>query len=52
MSKRITVVFDDDINAKLRDKQAKLIKESTKSISFSRVLNDTLRITLIKNKKK
>ena len=43
MGKRITIVLDDDLVKKLRDKQAKLIRESAKSVSFSRVLNDTLR---------
>lgn len=43
MGKRVTVIIDDDILKKLREKQAKLIKESTKSVSFSRVLNDVLR---------
>jgi hypothetical protein len=43
MGKRITIVLDDDLVKKLHDKQAKLIRESAKSVSFSRVLNDTLR---------
>ena len=43
MGERITIVLDDNIIKKLREKQAKLIKESTKSVSFSRVINETLR---------
>ena len=43
MGQRITIVLDDDLVKKLRIKQAKLIKESTKSVSFSRVINQTLR---------
>jgi len=43
MAKRITVVLDDDLVKKLREKQAKLIKESSKSVSFSSVINQTLR---------
>ena len=43
MANRITIVFDDIILKKLRDKQSKLIKETTKSVSFSRVVNETLR---------
>ncbi len=43
MGQRITVVLDDDLVKKLREKQVKLIKESTKSVSFSRVVNETLR---------
>ncbi len=43
MAKRITIVIDDILLMKLRRKQAQLIKESVKSVSFSRVLNETLR---------
>ncbi len=48
MSQRITVVLDDEIVRSLRQKQARQIKNSTKSVSFSRVLNETLRISLKK----
>jgi len=48
MSQRITVVLDDDIVRSLRQKQAKLIRDSPKSVSFSRVLNETLRHSLKK----
>jgi len=43
MAKRITIVIDDNLLMKLRRKQAQLIKESVKSVSLSRVLNETLR---------
>ncbi len=43
MGQRITIVLDDDLVKKLREKQAKLIKESAKSVSFSSVINQTLR---------
>ncbi len=43
MSRRITIVLDDDNIKKLRTIQAKKIKESDKSVSFSRVINDVLR---------
>ena len=43
MSKRVTVILDDDLVKKLREKQAKLIKETVKSVSFSRVLNEVVR---------
>ncbi len=43
MGKRVTVVLDDNIVKKLREKQAKLIKESTKSVSFSSVINQIIR---------
>ncbi|MEK0318935.1 MAG: hypothetical protein QQN43_05095 [Nitrosopumilus sp.] len=42
MGRRITIILDDDLLKKLHEKQAKLIKKSAKSVSFSRVLNDTL----------
>jgi len=43
MSHRITVMLDDDLAKSLRKKQAKLLMHSKKSISFSAVLNQTLR---------
>jgi len=43
MGQRITIVLDDDLVKKLREKQAKQIKESVKSVSFSMVVNETLR---------
>ena len=46
MSKRVTIVLDDNLVKKLRDKQAKLIKESAKSVSFSRVVNEAIRKSL------
>jgi len=46
MGTRITIVLDDELLKKLREKQAKLIKVSPKSVSFSRVLNETLRKSL------
>lgn len=42
MSNRVTIVLDDNILKKLHDKQAKLIKETSKSVSFSRVVSETL----------
>jgi len=39
MGDRITVVLDSSNVEKLRGIQAKMIRTSTKSISFSRVLN-------------
>lgn len=46
MSKRITIMIDDDLDKKLRLKQAKSIQKSNKSVSYSRVLNDTIRKNL------
>jgi len=46
MSKRVTMMMDDDLDKKLRLKQAKLIKEKQTSYSFSKVLNETIRKSL------
>lgn len=43
MSNRITIVLDDDIIKKLRAIQAKQIKDTTSAISFSSIVNDTLK---------
>ena len=43
MAKRVTLVLDDALMKKARERQSKLIKESTGSVSFSRVLNDIIR---------
>lgn len=43
MAKRITIMIDDDLDKKLRQQQAKLIQESISSVSYSQVLNETLR---------
>jgi hypothetical protein len=46
MGKRVTIMLEDELLKKLHDIQAKLIKESKSNISFSGVLNDTLRTGL------
>ncbi len=43
MSKRITIVLDDDLVKKLRIIQSKNIVKSKKSVSFSSVVNNELR---------
>ena len=43
MAKRVTIMLDDDLAKKLHEIQAKKIKESTKSVSFSAVLNEAVR---------
>ncbi|MBA4718113.1 MAG: hypothetical protein HRO68_03035 [Nitrosopumilus sp.] len=43
MGKRITIVLDDDLFKKLRERQSKQIRDSSKSVSFSRVINQTIR---------
>lgn len=42
-SKRITIMLDDDLVAKLRKLQSEMIKNSENSVSFSRVLNQVVR---------
>jgi len=46
MSKRITIMIDEDLDKKLRLRQAKIIQQEHSSCSYSRVLNDTLRKVL------
>jgi len=43
MSKRITIVLDDDNDKKLRTMQAKEIIKSVKSVSYSRIINNVIR---------
>ena len=43
MATRITIIMDDDNNKKLRALQAKMIKESDESVSFSRVINEIIK---------
>ena len=43
MGKKITITLDDDLVKKLHEIQARQIKESSQSVSFSRVLNEALR---------
>ena len=46
MAKRVTIMLDDDLDKKLRLIQAKAIQSTTSSVSFSTVLNNTLRTSL------
>jgi len=46
MGKRKTIILDGELLKKLHYIQAKLIRESEKSVSFSRVMNDVLRKAL------
>jgi len=48
MLSRVTIIFDDDLLKKLRNKQVKLLKTAKGSISLSRIINDTLRNSLKK----
>lgn len=46
VAQRITVILEGDLVKKLRKIQAKKLKNSTSSISFSKVINETLKETL------
>ncbi|MCH7967250.1 MAG: hypothetical protein IIB02_07555 [Thaumarchaeota archaeon] len=46
MSKRVTIMIDEDLDKKLRLRQAKMIQQNQSSHSYSRVLNETLRKAL------
>lgn len=46
MSKRITVMIEDEVIGKLRILQARQIKESASAVSFSQVINDVLKKNL------
>jgi len=43
MPKRVTIMLDDDLDKKLHLIQAKAIQNTTNSVSFSTILNETLR---------
>jgi len=43
MSKRVTIMIDEDLDKKLRLRQAKLISQEQTSCSYSRVLNEAIR---------
>ncbi len=46
MSKRVTIMIDEDLDRKLRLRQAKMIQQEQSSYSYSRALNETLRKSL------
>ena len=48
MTKRVTIMIDEDNDKKLRMIQAKQITQSTKSVSYSRVINEILRKAISK----
>lgn len=48
MTKRVTIMIDDDNDKKLRMLQAKQITATTTSVSYSKVINQQLRKTLFK----
>ena len=46
MSKRITIMIDDDIDKKLRQRQARMIQQTSETYSYSKTINDILRKSL------
>ena len=46
MSKRVTIMIDNDLDKKLRLRQARMIQQKQTSYSYSRVMNETLRKVL------
>lgn len=45
-AKRVTIMIDDDLDLALRGRQARMIKKTKMSYSFSKCLNETLRKVL------
>ena len=43
MSKRVTLLIDDDLYKKLRSKQATEIKKTATTVSFSKIITDILK---------
>jgi len=43
VSRRVTIVIDNDIDKKLRLRQARIIQQEQVSCSFSRIVNESLR---------
>ena len=46
MRRRVTIMIDEDLDKKLRLRQAKMIQQEQASYSYSKVLNETLRKVL------
>ena len=46
MSKRVTIMLDDDLDKKIRLRQAKMIQQKQISYSYSKTLNEVLRKSL------
>ncbi|MEX0862261.1 hypothetical protein [Nitrosopumilus sp.] len=46
MSKRVTIMIDDDLDKKLRLRQSKMIQQKQVSVSYSGTLNEALRKVL------
>jgi hypothetical protein len=46
MSIRVTIMIDEDLDKKIRIRQAKRIQQENSTCSFSKMLNETLRKSL------
>ena len=46
MSKRVTIMIDEDLDKKIRLRQAKMIQQKQISYSYSKTLNEVLRKSL------
>jgi len=46
--KRVKIVLDYEVDKKIRELQAKAIRSTSSSVSFSKVINDLLRNSLKK----
>ncbi len=46
MSKRVTIMIDDDLDKKIRLRQANMIQQEQASYSYSKTLNEILRKNL------
>ena len=42
-ARRVTIMMDEDLDKKIRMRQAKMIQQEQKSYSYSKVVNETLR---------
>lgn len=43
MAKRVTIMIDDDLDKKNRMLQAKMIQNTSSSVSYSKVINEMLK---------
>ena len=46
MKKRVTVIIDDDLDKKIRMRQAKQIQQKAEAVSYSRVIQELVRAGL------
>jgi len=46
MKKRVTIIIDEDLDKKIRAKQAKQIQQKQESISYSQVIQELVRAGL------